>query len=113
MNCPLCQGAGCAACQGDKPGFGLGPGRGQGDRPEEKHDTAPYDSQVKGQLTKGSGVVTGEADGPNYKGRVAEAIQQDFDTARRGATDPLTSRRIPRKHREHAREYFDRFREGE
>ena len=59
MNCPLCQGAGCAACQGDKPGFGMGEGRGQGDRPEERHETATSDSQVAGQVTKGAGMAVG------------------------------------------------------
>ena len=44
---------------------------------------------------------------------VLAEIRQQFDTARHGSTDPLTGRRIPRKHRQHAREYFDRFREGE
>jgi hypothetical protein len=51
--------------------------------------------------------------GPNVRGKVEQEIKQQFDTARRGETNPLTDRRIPKKQRQHAREYFDRFREGE
>lgn len=92
----------------------MGRGRGQGARPEAEDDTAAYDSKVKQKVDKkGTAVVVGDAAGPNFKGKVAEAIKQDFDDARRGSTDPLTQRRIPRQHRQHAREYFTRFREGE
>ena len=94
--------------------MGMGRGHGQGPRPEEKDDTAAYDSRVKGKPgKKGSAVVTDLVHGPNVKGQAEEEIKQQIDTARRGSTDPLTGRQIPRKHRKHAREYFDRFREGE
>jgi hypothetical protein len=116
MNCAKCGGAGCPACQGegDEPGFGLGLGRAraEGPRPEQKTETSLYDSQVRQQVGKGSGSVTGLVDGPNIRGRQEADIQQQFDAARRGTTDPLTGQRLPQKHREHAREYFDRFREG-
>ncbi len=91
----------------------MGRGRGQGARPEAEDDTATHPSQVKGQVGKGAAVVVGDAGGPNYKGKVAEAIQQQFETARRGTTDPLTNRHIPKKIGAHAREYFDRLRKGE
>ncbi|MBN2477557.1 MAG: hypothetical protein JXB62_23320 [Pirellulales bacterium] len=99
--------------QGDQPGFGLGRGRGQGARPEAEDNTDFFESQVKQNPDKGSAVVTGLVNGPNIKGNVQQQIQQNVDAVRQGSTDPLTTRRIPRKHRQHAREYFDRFREGE
>jgi len=39
-------------------------------------------------------------------------IKAQLEATRRGATAPMTGRRIPKKHRRHAQEYFDRFREG-
>ena len=111
MNCAKCGGGGCPACQG--MGMGMGAGRGQGPRPEADVDADTYDSQVRGQIGKGTAVVTDLVDGPNVKGNVEEQIQQEFEAARRSTTDPLTGRRIPRKHQEHVREYFNRFREGE
>ena len=102
--------------QGIKPGMrigqGLGPGRGDGARPEAKDQTSMYDSRVRQQVGQGPGMVVGEAPGPNIKGQVEEGFQQQFDSARHGSTDPLSGRHLPRKHSEHAEEYFDRFREG-
>ncbi len=128
MSCPKCGGAGCKQCQGQgfcpgqgigkngqnglKPGIGMGPGRGQGARPEAKDNTAMYDSRVRQQVGPGPGTVIGEAPGPNVKGQVEAELQQQFDTARHGYTDPLSGRRLPRKHSEQAEEYFDRLREG-
>jgi hypothetical protein len=112
MNCAKCGGGGCDQCQG-KPGDGLGKGRGEGARPEKKTDTAFYDSQAKQKVGKGSAAVVDMVDGPNVKGNVREQIQEQVESAKRGSTDPLTGRRMPRKHGEHAKEYFDRIREGE
>jgi len=112
MNCPMCGGAGCKACQGP-PGVGMGAGRGKGPRPEAEEDTATYDSQVRQKIGQGAAVVTDLVDGPNVRGDPKAEIQQEFESARRSTTDPLTGRRIPRKHQDHVREYFDRFREGE
>jgi uncharacterized phage infection (PIP) family protein YhgE len=113
MICPHCGGMGCQWCQGEgQPGSGLGRGRGQGERPEAQTDTASYDSQVKQKVGPGAAVVVGAASGPNVKGDVQQEIQRQFDSAREGSTDPLSGRRIPSKHRQHAQEYFDRFREG-
>ncbi len=112
MNCQNCGGLGCGQCEGEG-GFGLGPGRGRGARPEAETDTSFYDTQVKQKLGRGTADVVDLVDGPNVKGNVEAEIQQQFESVRRGSTDPLTGRRIPRKHQQHAREYFDRFREGE
>jgi hypothetical protein len=111
-----CPGCGQAGGQGDKlgdiPGDGLGGGRGIGARPEKKTDTSMYDSQVRQKIGAGAATVTDLVPGPNIKGRVEAELQQQFDTARRGNTDPLSGSHIPRKHSEQAREYFDHFREG-
>jgi hypothetical protein len=118
MCCKKCGGAGCAACQGgmgkgNGEGFGLGEGQGAGDRPEEKTDTSSRDSQVRQQVGKGSMTVAGEVEGPNKKGQVNEEIKQQLEAAKHRATDPLTGQRIPHKHQEHAKEYFERLRKGE
>ena len=112
MNCPHCGGAGCKACQGDKPGFGMGEGRGQGDRPEAEDQTNFYDSRVRQKVGQGTASVVDLVEGPNVKGNVQQEIRQQIDTARQQSTDPLTTGQMPRKHRKHARDYFDRFREG-
>lgn len=93
--------------------MGMGRGRGQGPRPEEEEDTKTYDARFKPTVGPGVGIVVGEAGGPNYKGKVAQQISEDYETARRGDIDPLTRRRIPKTHRRHTEEYFNRFREGE
>jgi len=110
MNCPFCGGAGCEQCQGD---VGTGPGQGRGPRGEAETDKSFYDTQVRQKLDRGTADVVDLVDGPNAKGNVEAAIREQVDSVRRGSTDPLTGRRIPRKHRQHAREYFDHFREGE
>ena len=112
MNCGKCGGVGCQACQGP-PNMGMGAGSGLGPRPEAEEETATYKSQVRQNPGEGAAVVTGEVDGPNRKGDVKQTIQQDFEAARHSNTDPLTGRRIPRKHQKHVEEYFNRFREGE
>ena len=94
-------------------GDGMGEGQGRGDRPEEKTDTAFRDSQVRQQVDKGSMTVAGYVDGPNKKGDVNEAIKEQMEAAKHQANDPLTGQRIPRKQRQHAKEYFDRLRKGE
>jgi hypothetical protein len=112
MVCPFCGGAGCEKCNG-KPGMGLGKGRGEGDRPESKTKTSSYDSNVKQKVGPGTARVVDLVDGPNIKGNVESQIQQEFDSTRRGSTDPSTGRQIPKKLSQHAKEYFDNLREGE
>ena len=46
-------------------------------------------------------------DGPNVKGDVQQQIHEQVEAAKHGTTDPLTGRHMPRKHGEHAKEYFD------
>jgi len=113
MTCPHCGGAGCGSCQGDRPGMGLGAGRGEGDRGGQEDDVRFYDTQVAVKIGPGGGYVVGETDGPNVRGKFQEQIQQQVESARRESADPLTGQQIPRKHRQHAREYFDRLRKGD
>jgi hypothetical protein len=121
MNCKKCGGKGCGMCQGlgdgegDKdapPGMGLGKGRGEGPRPEAKTDTNSYDSHVRQKIGKGSATIEGMVEGPNMKGNVQNQIQEQVDSVRRGNTDPLSSRQIPKKYGEQVKEYYDSFREG-
>lgn len=113
MNCKKCGGAGCKFCQGDRPGDGLGKGRGIGYRPEEKTDKRWFDSKVKQKSKGGTGVITGMVEGPNIKGDVAQDIKVQLETAKSESADPLTGQRLPREYREHARKYFDSLREGQ
>lgn len=111
MNCQNCGGMGCEECLGP-PGFGLGKGRGQGDRPEAETDSSFYDTKPPLKVGRGTAFVVGEVDGPNLKGDVQQEIQEQVQAARQEEVDPLTGQQMPRKHRQHAREYFDSFREG-
>jgi methyl-accepting chemotaxis protein len=113
MNCQHCGGAGCEFCRGQPhEANGRGPGRAWGTRPEQRGNTSLYDSQVRQKLGPGSSTFTGWVDGPNVKGNVQQQIQQQVEAARQGAVDPLTDQQMPREHRQHAQEYFDRVRTG-
>jgi hypothetical protein len=94
------------------PGRGLGEGRGIGDRPEERTDAKFHDSLVKQKTGKGAAIVTGFAEGPNAKGQVTQEIAAQLEAAKSESADPLTDRRLPRDYRDHAKTYFDAFREG-
>jgi len=109
--CEGCRGSGCELCQGE-PQDGLGRGRGYGFRPEEKDDTEFFDTRAAVKTGRGAASIVGEVDGPNVKGDYQQELNQQFQAARQQTTDPLTNQRIPRKQRQHAKEYFDRLREG-
>jgi DNA repair exonuclease SbcCD ATPase subunit len=120
MACQECDGEGCAACEGNRPSSrwsrsknAKGQGIGAGEREESKTRTNFFDSQVKQNVGKGASVVTGLADGPNRKGQVQEAIRGDYSDAEQQATEALSDQRLPHDYREHAKAYFDTFREGQ
>lgn len=92
--------------------MGMGEGRGQGARPEEKTDTGSYDSQVRSNPGKGRAAVSGIAFGPNKAGQALEEIKSEINSTRELDDDPLTGQRLPKSQRELARQYFDAFREG-
>lgn len=109
MECPMCGGVGCPDCQG---GMGMGEGQGAGPRPEEETDVNFRNTNTPQKVGPGAGVVVGEASGPNIKGEVGQEIKDQFQSTRVEQSDPLTGQRMPKKHRQHATEYFNRFREG-
>lgn len=130
MNCDKCGGQGCDACmggqcngEGDGDGqWNKGEGGGHGSGIGTAHGTnfrrgpaikpKVYDSQVKQRAGQGAATMVELVDGPNIKGNVQQQIQQQVESTKHGETDPLTNRHMPRKHGEHAKEYFDGLREN-
>ena len=98
--------------QGNKPGDGMGEGRGFGDRPQEAEKTGNYKSRVRGKLQKGQMVVTGKADGENLTGRTTSEARKIVDAAMSSQTDPLENQVLPKAQRDHAQQYFESLREG-
>jgi len=120
MGCEECQGEGCKQCNGGMngrigkiPGRGMGEGRGEGDRPEEKNGVNFRDSQVKQKPGKGAAVIAGEADGPNIRGNVQQQIVEEMAAQGSQPADPLVIEQLPKTQRENAEDYFNRLREGE
>ena len=64
-------------------------------------------------MGRGAAAVTGQVGGANRKGQVEEEIKGQFTSARNESEDPLTGQRLPHDYREHAKKYFDAFREGQ
>jgi hypothetical protein len=122
MGCQACQGEGCQACQGGqfamgdllngRPGTGLGKGRGIGPRPEERNNTNTRDTQVRQKPGQGAATFGGLVEGPNIRGDVEQAIQQEMASHAAEPADPVTSDQLPRNRREHAEQYFNLLREG-
>lgn len=83
----------------------MGEGVGIGPRPEEKTDTGHYDSKVAAKLRPGEVVRTGDAGGPNLAGRSQEDVKEQILSSLSEAPDPITNQKLPRVHREHARQY--------
>jgi hypothetical protein len=121
MGCKQCDGLGCGACQGQfgfgqqpgPPGMGMGEGQGFGQRPEEQTGTSFYESQVRGEVRPGAAVVTGTAGGPNRAGKSLVEVQEEISSNLARDSDPLVDLRLPRKESDHARQYFERLREGQ
>jgi len=124
MLCKECQGMGCAECEGKssfnfnakfngRPGRGMGAGRGAGARPEERGGVGFRDSQVKQKPGRGAAVITGEAEGPNFRGNVREDIQQEMASQGSEPADAQVIEQLPKSHRENAEDFFNRLREGE
>ena len=95
-----------------QPGNGIGTAHGKNFRRGPEIKPKLYDSQVKQRVGRGAATMVELVDGPNVKGNVQQQIQQQIESTKRGETDPLTNRHMPRKHGEHAKEYFDGLREN-
>ncbi len=123
--CEKCEGLGDEELEGDaegqgqgkgkgkKPGRGLGEGQGEGERPEEKTDTKKYDTRVTAKPRKGEAVRTGSADGPNMAGRTLESAKEEIQASKIEEDDALTESNLTKAQREHARQYFEKLRNGE
>lgn len=93
--------------QGKMPGPGMGgEGQGAGARPGEENDVAYRDTKVKQNIGKGASTFGGLVKGPSIKGEVVESIKTQLSAETVQPADPLTSERLPRSRREHAKEYF-------
>ena len=90
----------------------MGEGQGIGDRPEEETEVGFFDTKAPQKVGRGSASIVGEVDGPNVTGNAQQEVQEVLESAESRSVDPLTDQRMPRGHRSHAREYFDRLREG-
>jgi hypothetical protein len=139
MNCKKCNGAGCEHCQGKgkgkgqqagqgkkpgqqnqqagnrqrgQPGKGIGVGRGPGLGPENEAEGNFFDTRVRQQVKEGQAVIVDRIDGPNIRGQVQQEVKSGITAATKEESDPLEGVRLPRAQRDHAREYFDSFREG-
>lgn len=101
--------------QGDQPKFGdwqKGKGKGFGKREKGEGDTSGFKSQVKGKLQKGETVATGSADGNNITGKSVSQAREIVKASMNEDNDPLAEKKLPKSTREHAREYFQKVREG-
>jgi hypothetical protein len=88
-------------------------GQGEGDRPIEETDVGYFDTKARQKVGRGSASIVGEVEGPNLVGDVRQEVQEVLESAESRSVDPLTDQKMPRSHRGHAREYFDRLREGQ
>ena len=122
MACQECSGEGCESCQGNllgksnkqgsKPGDGIGKGTGWGAPDDNDIDAKFRDSRVKQETGRGAAIVAGEADGPNLRGQVSAAIQNEMAAEGTTPADPQAIDQLPKSRREHAEEDFDLLREG-
>jgi hypothetical protein len=119
MTCKECGGAGCPACQGQGEkdmvmlnAGGGNKGRATGQRPEKKSAVNFTDVNANVKITKGQLSVVGEVEGPNARDDVQLQLREQFQSAKRESSDPLTEQKLPKNEREQARQYFDQFRSG-
>jgi hypothetical protein len=134
MRCQECQGAGCKECNGQGEGegegegegkgkgkgkgngkgdFAQGEGQGEGLRDEEETDKKFYDTRVGADPKAGESVRVGDAGGKNIAGQSKEAVKEAVQAALTKDPDALEEVNLPRDQREHAKQYFEKFRRGE
>ena len=131
MKCADCGGAGCKACEGNGEGDGKsgqgegkgkgkgkgdyarGSGQGEGLRDEEETDKSFYDTRVGADAKAGEAVRVGKARGKNVAGQSREAVKEAVQAELAKEPDALDEVNLPRDQREHAKQYFEKFREGQ
>ena len=108
-----CQGGQCQG-QGDKKSWGdwaSGEGRGGGKRAKDSSgNTGHFRARVKGDVTRGQTVVTGDADGENLAGHSVTEARALIQSSLSEENDPLENVNLPRASREHAQQYFQNLR---
>jgi hypothetical protein len=129
MKCANCQGEGCKECEGTgkegqsgkgkgkgkgngKGDFAEGEGQGEGLRDEEKTDKSFYDTKVAADPKAGESVRIGDAGGKNKAGPSTESIKEAVRASLAKDPDALEDVTLPRDQREHAKQFFDKFRTG-
>ena len=131
MKCADCGGAGCKACEGNgdadgksgkgegkgkgkgKGDFAKGSGQGEGLRDEEETDKSFYDTRVGADPKAGEAVRVGDAAGKNVAGKSKESVKEAVQASLAKDPDALDEVNLPRDQREHAKQYFEKFRKGE
>jgi hypothetical protein len=131
MKCAECGGGGCKACEGSGEGegqadggegkgkgkgkgnFAKGSGQGEGLRDEEETDKSFYDTRVGADPKAGESVRVGTAQGKNVAGQSKEAVKEAVQAELAKDPDALETVNLPRDQREHAKQYFEKFREGQ
>ncbi|MDZ4847793.1 MAG: hypothetical protein SGI77_00735 [Pirellulaceae bacterium] len=91
-------------------GPGRGQGTGAGERPEEETETRHIESQVQTDMQQGETVYGGKAGGANRKGVSREEMKQAILSTEVEDAEALENIPLPKKQRDHSREYFDSLR---
>jgi len=63
-------------------------------------------------VTPGAADYGGQVDGPNEAGDFKQGLAQEGSGGPAQQADPLADLRIPRKHQNHVKDYFNQSREG-
>lgn len=95
-----------------QPEGGIGVGHSPALGREKEAEGNFFDTRVRQQVKEGKAVIVDRIEGPNIRGQVQQEVKSGISAATREETDPLEGVRLPRAQRDHAREYFDSFREG-
>ena len=70
-------------------------------------------SRVKGKLTQGETVVTGNADCVNITGSSVREARELVQSSMPKESDPLENQKFPKAQREHAQQYFESLRKND
>ncbi len=92
--------------------MGKGEGPGGGPRDEEATKTRQIDSQVRTDMEQGETLYGGKAGGANRKGVSREDVKKAILSAEVEDAKALENIPLPKKQRDHSREYFDSLRDG-